>query len=1281
MRLTPLLVKRQNYTGLLRAGVVVMFCLLTISLVAQQGDRTSQLTGKTRQVTPVPNGTVNAGPVNFKKDSDNDGMPDEDEQANGTNPNDPSDADADNDGDGVSNGDEVALGSNPNATDSDGDGVSDGDELRLGYDPTDPNSTPGSGAALTSLQISPASVNISVNSLLGQKPVQLRITGVRSDNTTVDLTGSSTLTFQSFATGIALVDDFGLVVGIDTGTTSVRVQSGAVFADVSVVITTITPSRLSALNIPGFANNVDVAGNYAYVAAGAAGLVVVDVTDRSNPAIIATLDTPGNANDVRVVGSLAYIADGSSGLEIIDIATPASPAIVGSLDTPGDASDVVVYGTRAYVADGFAGLRIVDVSNPSTPTSLSFVPSSGGAVSGVDVSGDLAVVTDSRSIRIIDLAVPTAPTVVGSVTLPTGAALDLVVHNRFAYVATFGQGLLIVDFSTPTAPQIIDRESGFNLNDVAVTNQFAVVAESVFPNFVPIFDLDDPGNAIFRSALNPLSGGAIQGTGIALTDQHIYMTGSNGSAPNNGVSGTTQLFIFRYQEAAPPVSDTAGNAPSVTINAPQNGQSITAGDQLPISITATDDVQVASVQLIVNGVVVIEDGVAPYDISYTAPHNVSSLVIEAKAFDAAGNSATSPPVTINVLPDPPPTIDFITPAEGQVLTEEQTIFLAADANDNRTVANVAITVNGQSFANFSFFTVPRFVSSLTFTATATDDFGQTTSTTRVVTVIPDPPPTISIVSPPEGTELVQGQVVEFVADASDNIFVNHVDFTINSQVFTDSQSPFRQSYTIPAGITSLFLEAAAVDNLGQRTAATRTFTVVTELGTTVTGQVRDTSAQPVPGATAKVGQLTGISGADGRFTIPNVPIAQGDILVRVNATLAGQSAANASLPKPGVPSGTTDVGVITLSISPTAPTAFAVADYNSDFVPDVFAGYPERQSLLYSFSGGQFTPSASLLLPYGALRSGANLDSNFGNRHQIFAQLAGRPGSVTELTFENAAMQSPTTISTGLSGESEYTAAGLDTSGPSNNRPVLAFLQNGSGATSLAVRFGTGAVQGYTSPIFPPVDPAAPLRTLTLSDVNNDGLPDLLVVKPLSGTAAKLVVYLRTSATTFGAPIETTIAVRATVPASGAVDFVLGSLAGGDSIKDIAVLGDDRVRVYQGDGIGGFVFVREVLITAGRIATGLTAFDVSADGRSDLLVTTRSTTTPTAKDLRVYLNTFSGTFLSPTITSYTGPLSSGDTRIGPGKWGGNFQRFDAVVLESDDVRIFLDIGPTSGGGS
>ena len=51
---------------------------------------------------------------------------------------------------------------------------------------------------------------------------------------------------------------------------------------------------------------------------------------------VGTLDTPGYARDVEVMGDLAYVADGDSGLRVIDVSNPAFPVELGALGTPGN---------------------------------------------------------------------------------------------------------------------------------------------------------------------------------------------------------------------------------------------------------------------------------------------------------------------------------------------------------------------------------------------------------------------------------------------------------------------------------------------------------------------------------------------------------------------------------------------------------------------------------------------------------------------------------------------------------------------------------------------------------------------------------------------------------------------------------------------------------------------------------------------------------------------------------------------------------------------------------
>ena len=79
-------------------------------------------------------------------DTDGDGLNDDVEEAEGTDP-----ANPDTDGDGLSDGEEIIPGggtmTDPLDPDTDGDGADDGDEVEAGTDPLDPASVPGNGGS------------------------------------------------------------------------------------------------------------------------------------------------------------------------------------------------------------------------------------------------------------------------------------------------------------------------------------------------------------------------------------------------------------------------------------------------------------------------------------------------------------------------------------------------------------------------------------------------------------------------------------------------------------------------------------------------------------------------------------------------------------------------------------------------------------------------------------------------------------------------------------------------------------------------------------------------------------------------------------------------------------------------------------------------------------------------------------------------------------------------------------------------------------------------------
>jgi subtilisin family serine protease len=368
-------------------------------------------------------------------------------------------------------------------------------------------------------------------------------------------------------------------------------------------------SRLGGFSLSSAAKNITVAGNYAYVAAEAAGLVVLNVADPERPTQAGLLDTAGSANDVTVSNAYAYVADGPKGISVINVSNPLSPFLVATYDTDGVAKGISVQGTWAYLADGSSGkVQTFDISAPSNPVPsvTPFVRSS--SMNDIFVQGNSAYVATLANVFRLDISNPAVPQahtnsagfigesidgIHGNSSLlaaaagtygvkilnndsindrvalakynTDGTAYGVFVSGNYVYVADGTNGLVVLDVRTPSAPvQAARIETHGTAYGVFVNGDKVYLAESTG---VEIFSVlpDADADGILDSWETQYFGGIGQSStndydGDGISNWGEYLAGLN---PTNSdqdadglIDGTQEVRLYNTD---PRVADTDGD--------------------------------------------------------------------------------------------------------------------------------------------------------------------------------------------------------------------------------------------------------------------------------------------------------------------------------------------------------------------------------------------------------------------------------------------------------------------------------------------------------------------------------------------------------------------------------------------------------------------------------------------------------------------------------------------------------------------------------------------------
>ncbi len=423
-------------------------------------------------------------------------------------------------------------------------------------------------------------------------------------------------------------------------------------------------SPASANDITLVADTQDISRVTAFLAT-ATGLAIADVTQFDRPLLLSELTLPGSSIDVEVdpQRQLAAVATFQGGLHLINVSDPTRPVLLQTI--PINASRVALFDGLAYVAVGNE-IQSFDVFSGDPVETLSL---GDGDVRGLRREGSLlfainAFATGSK-IHAIDLA-GLGMVARGSLSLPRFGG-DLFVADGVAWIAVRegAIGLMTVDVSQPDNLQLLaDTDRGTRqVQGIALNGSgLGIIAGRDFSGSVGgngsamVVIADDPTRT---APLFTQFGLPRDGLAVALSSGLAYIA--------DGIAGLQVLNFLAFDQGTTPPDVTLGGL-DTDLDPVKLGIQMLEGSTVTLSARITDDVQVRSVELLVDSVRVSIDVSYPYDLTTTLPtilQTGTEALLQVRATDTGGNVRLSDPVVIEVLADLiPPTIVTLDPPDG-----------------------------------------------------------------------------------------------------------------------------------------------------------------------------------------------------------------------------------------------------------------------------------------------------------------------------------------------------------------------------------------------------------------------------------------------------------------------------------------------------------------------------------------------------------------------------------------------------------------------------------------
>ena len=724
--------------------------------------------------------------------------------------------------------------------------------------------------------------------------------------------------------------------------------------------------------------------------------------------------------------------------------------------------------------------------------------------------------------------------------------------------------------------------------------------------------------------------------------------------------------------------DTASVPPTVSITTP--AARLPEGFTVHVEASASDDQFVDSVEFLIGENVVATDYSEPFGFELRLPEvpagvRETTLDLRARARDLGGNESTSDPVTITSENREAPTVAISRPLDGELVSSGTILAVSVDATDEVSVTAVRFLVDGSIWEidespPYAFeFTVPDDVETVRFRAEAVDNHELVgfSDVVGVTVVSDDPPPTVRLLQPVNGSQITEGNDVRFLASAHDDVRIEGVEFFANGEMLTeDRRAPFEAQWIAPAGGQQVRITAVAEDSAGQKTESDA---VIVEIAadplTVVEGRITFADGSAVADASVWLSGLTTTSGVDGRFRLDD--IATLEPWIRVDAELDAETGlvVGSSAATLVIPGGTTDVGTIELrskhalplfsSVRLSVPDGFVrvrSADVDRDGHEDVVATGFDSDALTVFFGRGDGTMRGAAT--YTVVDSPSRLALGDLNHDGFVDAIVGgsRDGEMEVLRGEPGGMFSPSGVH--------------EIGGDPTSIAIGDFDDDGS--KDVAVSFSLGVslfLNRDDGTLLPqePIETSSRVEFLLTGDIDRDGDLDAVTLHRGAGADDGFVSVLANLG-------DGVFVLRSEYPVGGRPRHgVLGDIDA-DFDLDVIVDGD---RLIRNDGTGRF----GAATSLGAEATVWQSIldDVDADGDPDLVVLETDAFATSTRGLATRLNDGEGVFSASQRSSVGIPvatdLTSGDLNE-DGKrdyvLGGSSRDVAVVLSREEDLR-------------